>query len=191
MKKMKKILSLLIILVMTFVFMCACGTNNVRESSENTESEEVAKEEEVDESTISGAPEESIRSFIIKKDTMESSDSAYGIKRMHDSDDAIEQETYKKWILGGTITMDGTVVRVEERIERFGSTDKAVYIVSLRGGWKITLLQEFHPEAASLKKGDEVDVVSDIKGAYNDWIDLYNIGTIAGDWYDRTQITRR
>ena len=164
------------------------GTNNVKKSSENTEPEEVVKEEKPDVSTISGSTDvDDNRGFYIVKGTSITDGSAWHIKNLYNQG----SQFYEDYVFGGTITMDGTVVRVEKRIERFGTTDKAVYVVSLRGGWKITLLQSFHPEAADLKKGDNVDVVSVISGASNDWIDLYDIGTIAGEWYDGTKITRR
>ena len=85
-------------------------------------------------------------------------------------------------------TIDGTVKRVENVYKAFGSNSVAVYELYLEEGWRITLLEEEHPEVVDFSKGDKVEITSTIRGVWAGDVEMYRIGHMGSEWNDRTEI---
>ena len=176
------------------MMVCACGTDKKSEDNENIENKETVEteegEKEEDEGTITWAQNHGYHfSCDIVKGSKISDGSAWSIKRDYETDDEFTRDLFYEYTLNGTVTVETTVARVEERKETFATSKKDVYVISLHGGWKATVLKEFHPEVADLKKGDTVEVVSKIKSAKYDWVDIYDMEHLREESRDYTKIT--
>ena len=164
-KKMVLLLSLIMVLSMSFY---GCGSGN------DNDSEKVGSEVNL---TDTKASIEDNDGAIVEL-------SATELLEIDEENGAKFDQKYKE----AKATIVGTVQSVDSVSESFGSTWKKVYKLNLEEGWCITLLEEAHPEVIDLSKGDKVEVTSIIKGASVYEIDMYDIGMMAGDWCDDTQV---
>ena len=81
---------------------------------------------------------------------------------------------------GATITGVGTVEKVENLLDTFGSDRVMVYKITMAEGWELTVLEEGHDEVINLSKGDSIRFASCIKSAWAGKVSLFDIGYSSG-----------
>ena len=64
----------------------------------------------------------------------------------------------------------------------------SVYVIKLKEGWKITVLEEFHDEVLDLSSGSKVTVTSHLQLCSGQQVSMMDIGQHFG-WHDDTIIT--
>lgn len=89
---------------------------------------------------------------------------------------------------GAEATISDTVDNVSTNFEKFGTTSKSVYVIKLKEGWKITVLEEFHDEVLDLSSGSKVTVTSHLQLCSGQQVSMMDIGQHFG-WHDDTIIT--
>lgn len=85
------------------------------------------------------------------------------------------------------VTVTGTVDNVRSNMEYFGNIRKTVYRVTLKEGWEVMVLEEFHDEVVDLSAGDKVKITSTLQLVSGNVVCMQYIGQKDG-WYDKSVI---
>jgi len=166
---MKKLLSLIMVLMM-ILSLAACGGA----SSEASNAPEVEAETEV-----------IIPATIIDNEGNEVQMTADELRAVEEENAAKFKQLYKN----AEITITGTVESVDAYQMKFGSNNKNVYYVNLEEGWRAIVLQELHGEVIDLSRGDKVEIKSLLRYCGATHMEVYEIGQLGSEWTDKTVIT--
>lgn len=131
-----------------------------------------------------GGGNSSAKASIVDNDGNSVSLSAVELSKLYDENSASYKDKYQ----GAEATISGTVDNVSTNFEKFGTTSKSVYVIKLKEGWKITLLEEFHDEVLDLSSGSKVTVTSHLQLCSGQQVSMMDIGQHFG-WHDDTIIT--